>query len=108
MTNPKNKSSHQGMRDIDEGLAGIFAALGAAVSEIHDRLTEGKEVDAQCNQAFETTSGPFAAEARVHLRMGGININLSAAPKEADQHNAEPSRSDDPAARTGDNDRVHS
>ena len=70
---PAPKSSFtKAAKDIEDGLGGLFGALGEALSEMAAKLEEGTSGVVERDHVFDSTNGPVRVHAGVRLRAGGM------------------------------------
>ena len=69
----KSKSRQDdGFSQIENGLTGLFGALGDAITEMMARLEDGTSATVERSQTLDSTKGPIRVHAGVRLRAGGL------------------------------------
>lgn len=82
MTRNRKSGFGQAAQDIEDGLGGLFGALGEAIGDMVAKLEEGKTGTVERNHVFDSEKGPVRVHAGVRLRAGGIDAGAPvAAPK---------------------------
>ena len=75
MTDKRKDRFQQAATDINLNLGTLLGTLGEAVSEIVNRLDDGKSGEVMREHVFDTEKGPVRAQAGIRLRMGGLDTS---------------------------------
>lgn len=66
------KTGRAALDGIDIRLGDLFGDLGAALTEMIERLDAGADGEVRRVHEFDTARGPIRAQAGIRIRMGGI------------------------------------
>lgn len=79
MTRKRKSGLGQAAQEIEDGLGGLFGALGEAIGEMVSKLEEGKTGTVERNHVFDSEKGPVRVHAGVRLRTAGMETGRAAA-----------------------------
>ncbi len=72
MTKKKSDAFARAAEELDLNINGLIGNLGEAVTEIINRLDDGRSGEISREHVFDTEKGPIRAQAGIRVKMGGL------------------------------------